>query len=113
MMTYDGGMPKDEKPVDGYVATRRFLRDHPTWLPILNACVKEAKRTKRDGFAGAWVLQEAQQASGVKWLPNLRPLAGVGILKRIDVSRGGKRAYYVMLDPGGVEKAVKEEISNK
>ena len=93
---------------DGFVAATRFLRDHPdpNWLSVLKACVKEARRTKESGFAGAWVRQEAQQTAGVNWFPNLRPLVSAGILRRTEVSRGGKRAYYVMLDPDGVEAAV-------
>ncbi len=108
MMTYDGGMSKQVGPLNGYIATQRFLRDHPTWLPILAAAIKEAKRTKEHGFAGAWVLQEVQETSSIKWLPNLRPLVSAGILKRTEISRGGKRAYYIMLDVQGVEKAVRE-----
>ena len=93
----------------GYVAATRFLRDHPepNWLIVLKACVKEARRTKEIGFAGAWVLREAQQATGVRWFPNLRPLVSAGILRRTEVSRGGKRAYYVMIDPDGVEEALR------
>ncbi len=100
-------------PISGYTAAKRFLRDHPKWLPILKACIKEAKRTKKDGFAGAWVLKEAQETHGVEWFPNLRPLVSAGVLRRTDISRGGKRAYYVMLDTSGAEAAVKEEISGK
>lgn len=101
-------MPKTDSSPNGYVAAKRFLRDHPNWLPILEACVKEAKTTQQSGFAGAWALREVRERSGIKWFPNLRPLASAGILKRIEVSRGGKRAYYVMLDVNGVERAVKE-----
>ncbi len=107
-MAYDGGMPKPDNPIGGYVATKRFIRDHPTWLPILMAAIKEAKRTEEHGFAGAWVLQEAQETDDVKWIPNLRPLVSAGILQRTEISRGGKRAYYIMLDVQGVERAAKE-----
>ena len=93
----------------GYVAATRFLRDHPEWIPVLSACVIEAARTGAHGFAGAWVLKEALRTSGVKWFPNLRPLVSAGVLQRIDVSRGGKRAYYVLLDPAGVAAALNEE----
>lgn len=94
-----------------YVATIRFLRDHPDWLPILKACLSEAWRTGEHGFAGAWVLQEAKITGNVRWFPNLRPLVTAGILERRDVTRGGRRAYYVMLDAQGVEAAIKSASS--
>jgi hypothetical protein len=102
-------MNENKHQTSGYVAATRFLRDHPepNWLLVLKACVKEARRTKDVGFAGAWVLREAQRAAGIKWFPNLRPLVSAGILQRTEVSRGGKRAYYVMLDPEGVEEALR------
>lgn len=102
-------MHEKEHQTNGYVAATEFLREHPgpNWLLILKACVKEARRTKEVGFAGAWVLREAQQATGVRWFPNLRPLVSARILRRTEVSRGGKRAYYVMIDPEGVEEALR------
>lgn len=92
----------------GQVATKRFLRDHPGWLPVLSACLVEAARTGAHGFAGAWVLKEVQRTSGVKWFPNLRPLVSAGLLRRVDVSRGGKRAYYVLIDPSGVAAGLQD-----
>ena len=91
---------------EGYVTTRRFLRDHPSWLDVVEACVIEANRTKGD-FAGAWALNEAKK-SGRAWFPNLRPLVSYGILRKTDVSRGGRRAYYVMPDVEGVREALRE-----
>ena len=93
---------------NGFVATTRFLRDFPDWAPTLRACLAEARRTGENGFAGAWALQEAKRTSNVRWFPNLRPLVSAGILERRDVTRGGRRAYYVMLDPDGVEGAINE-----
>ncbi len=90
----------------GHIATMRFLRDRPEWLPVVVACLVEASRTAGHGFAGAWVLKEAHRTSGVEWFPNLRPLVSAGILERTEVSRGGKRAYYVLRDPAGVGAAV-------
>lgn len=97
-----------ESAAPGYISTRRFLRDHPTWIPVLNACLVEAGRTGAHGFAGAWVLKEMQRTSDVKWFPNLRPLVSAGLLQRVGVSRGGKRAYYVLVDPPGVAAALQE-----
>jgi len=53
------------------------------------------------------VLHEAQKW-GVGWFPNLRPLVAAGILRRVDVTRGGRRGYYVILDSEGVEVALNE-----
>ncbi len=96
----------EQENATGYIGTKRFLRDYPKWSPIVKACLKEAKRCKGE-FAGAWVLQEAKKLK-VDWFPNLRPLVSAGILKRTDVTRGGRRAYYLMIDPAGVEKALLE-----
>ncbi len=99
-------MLNDTPITTGYISTKRFLRDYPEWLPVLRACVAEAERTRGE-FAGAWVFQEAQKL-GVPWFPNLRSLASYGILRRTDVSRGGRRAYYAMPDIDGVRAALKE-----
>src|SRR5213083_1444857 len=72
----------------------------------VEACLAMARQCNAE-FAGAWVLHEAQK-SGVSWFPNLRSLVAAGILRRIDVTRGGRRGYYVMLDPEGVEKALRD-----
>ncbi len=66
----------------------------------------EANRTKGE-FAGAWVLNEVKK-SGRTWFPNLRPLVSYGILQRTDVTRGGRRAYYVLPDIQGVQTALRE-----
>src|SRR6266852_9863705 len=99
-------MENDLPTTTGYIATKRFLRDYPERLLVVRACIAEAERTRGE-FAGRWVLQEAKK-SGVEWFPNLRSLASYGILRRTDVSRGGRRAYYAMPDVEGVKAAVKE-----
>jgi hypothetical protein len=99
-------MEDEKRTTEGYIATRRFLRDYPKWFPVVKACVVEAERTEGE-FAGAWVLQEAQR-SGIKWFPNLRPLVSYKILRRTGVARGGRRAYYIMPDIEGVKAGLKE-----
>src|SRR6266567_964454 len=94
---------------EGYTATKRFLRDYPTWLDVVEACAVEAKRTQGE-FAGSWALNEAKK-SGRKWFSNLRPLVSYGILKRTDVTRGGRRAYYLMPDIEGVKAALRDVTS--
>ena len=90
----------------GYVATKRFLRDFPHHFAVVTACLNLAEQTRGD-FAGTWVLREAQK-SGIAWFPNLRSLASYGILRRTDVTRGGRRAYYTMPDVAGVKAALGE-----
>lgn len=91
----------------GYRAARRFLGDFPAWFEILRACLVVARRTEGE-FAGAWVLNEAKK-HGIEWIPNLRPLVTYGILRRTGSARGGRRAYYEMVDLEGVRSAVGEE----
>lgn len=91
---------------DGYKAAKRFLGDFPTWFEILCACLIVARRTEGE-FAGAWVLSEARKY-GIEWIPNLRPLVTYGILRRTGSARGGRRAYYEMVDMEGVRSAVGE-----
>ena len=91
----------------GYNGVKRLAREKPKWLPIVKACLKEAKETKGE-FAGSWVLQTLNASGGKGWFPNLRPLVTYGILKHEETTRGGRRAYYTMPDIAGVEKALKE-----
>ena len=97
---------------DGYTATQRFLIDHPDWIPIVRACVAVAEAYPRGDFPGARVCREAEK-NGIPWFPNLRPLAAYGVLQRTEVSRGGRRAYYVMPDSEGTKKALQEAESSR
>jgi hypothetical protein len=91
---------------DGYTVVRRFLGDFPAWFHILRACLVVARRSEGE-FAGAWVLNEARKF-GIEWIPNLRPLVTYGILRRTGTARGGRRAYYAMVDLEGVRSAIGE-----
>jgi hypothetical protein len=91
---------------DVILTNHRFLTDYPRWFQVLRACVAEAERTRGE-FAGSWALRQAKK-SGLDWFPNLRPLVSYEILRRTDVARGGRRAYYVMTDVKGVKAAVTE-----
>ncbi len=108
----------------GYNGVKRLAIEHPDWLPIVAACLNCARKYKE--FAGKWVRQELQGTGwaglqfgnafgNVKavWFPGLRLLVSYGILKHEDTTRGGRRAYYTMPDPEGVEKALRELHSNK
>lgn len=58
-------------------------------------------------FPGRRVLQNIREERNV-FFPNLKRLVKYGILERKELSRGGKRAYYSIPDPEGVERAIKE-----
>lgn len=88
-----------------YKGTKRLAKEHPNWLPIVETSLECAK--EHGEFAGSWVLNEAKK-KGIKWFPGLRMLVRYGILKHEDTTRGGRRAYYTMPDPRGVEKALRE-----
>ena len=92
--------------LSGYDAVRILAKERPDWLPIVRACLEEAKDTK-GRFAGAWVRSKAEKY-GINWFPGLRLLVGYGILKHEDTTRSGRRAYYTMPDCEGVEKALQE-----
>ncbi len=92
--------------LSGYNAVMRLARERPDWLPVVQACLEEARENKGE-FAGTWVLERVKKL-GIKWFPNLRLLVGYAILKHEDTTRGGRRAYYTMPDREGVEKALQE-----
>lgn len=87
-------------------AVKRLARERPDWLPIVEACLEEAKETNGE-FAGAWVFDKARR-NGLGWFPNPRLLVGYGVLRHEDTTRGGRRAYYSMPDPDGVKEALQE-----
>ena len=99
---------KNEPKSKGYTATVRLLHEEPNWTPIVAAALEKAKALNGSGMAGAWVLALAKER-GILWLPNLRKLVSCGILeKEGETTRGGRRAYYIMPDIQGVEKALNE-----
>ena len=94
----------------GYSAVKRLKAEQPRWLPIVEASLEIARELGE--FAGSWVLNKVKE-KGINWFPNLRTLTSYGILKRTDTARGGRRAYYIMPDPDGVEKALSEINTKK
>jgi len=71
-------------------------------LPAIQSqCYELAGETEE--FAGAWVVNRLGH-----WVPSLRTLASRGVLQKVDTSRGGRRAYYRMLDRAGVRRALEE-----
>lgn len=90
-----------------YAGTKRLLKEKPEWLPIIRECVKCAE--ERGEFAGSWVLKEVERKLKKKvWVPGLRTLVAYGILKKVETSRGGRRAYYMMPEIEGTKRAIQE-----
>lgn len=93
---------------NSYEAVVSLLREHPEWKGMIVAALEEAQTIKSGRFAGKWVLERARKY-GVTWVPNLKKLVAYGILvKEGDSTQGGRRAYYAMPDPAGVEQALKD-----
>lgn len=96
---------------DGYRGVMRLAAERPDWLAVVRASLNRAREAAKYGgeFAGSWVLSDLRAAGLAEWLPNLRMLAGYGILtKSGESTRGGQRAYYRMPDADGVERALDE-----
>ncbi len=90
-----------------YAGTKRLAKERPDWIPIVRECLECAREYNE--FAGSWVLKRLEEKKKKKiWKPGLRTLVKYGILKRTRTSRGGRRAYYIMPDPEGVERALRE-----
>jgi hypothetical protein len=94
---------KKNEPMSGYDLTTILAREgNQLWLRILKLCHDWVlKNGPGKMFAAAWVL------GGIPVL-NLKTLSARGLLKKVGVSRGGHRAYYLMIDPDGVGRALRE-----
>ncbi|GEM_PF-3242201 len=86
---------------------KHLVYERPEWGPILKECLELQKQLGTSGFAGTWVFQKSRP-KGLKLPSNLRLALRYGILQRIGRSRSGKRAYYLMPDPAGVDRALRE-----
>ncbi|MBW7996078.1 MAG: hypothetical protein FVQ81_05790 [Candidatus Glassbacteria bacterium] len=93
----------------GYEAVKKLASTYPDWIPLVEAALVVSKSCQGDQFAGRWVLNKMKE-KGIDRFPHLRRLVAFEILERKDVSRGGKRAYYTIPDPEGVERALKELV---
>ena len=93
--------------VSGYSAAKKLMEEKPEWYPIVSESLKAAK--KYGEFAGSWVVKEIREKGETfPFGPGLKTLAAIGILKRTETTRSGRRAYYIMPDPEGVERALGE-----
>lgn len=77
---------------------KQLALERPEWLPVLETCYGVALSTT-NRFCGAWVYNRLG-----RWFPSLRTLVRYGILEKLDTSRGGRRAYYRMVDLEEVRK---------
>jgi hypothetical protein len=74
--------------------------DNNLLIGILKRCYDWVLKEGRDQmFAARWVLR------GIP-VVNLRTLSARGILKKVGSARGGHRAYYIMVDPDDVGRAL-------
>ena len=87
--------------MSGYDRAMQLARERDNLaLGVLKQCYDWVLQHGREqSFTARWVL------GGIPVL-NLRTLKAKGILKRVGLSRGGHRAYYVMVDPDGVGRAL-------
>jgi hypothetical protein len=102
-------MKESNMIITSAVAVRRLAREHPAWLPVLEAAVAVATDAEAHGgeFAGAWVVDELGRRGAPRWIPNLRILVSYGLLEKSGPStRGGRRAYYRMPDRTEIVKAL-------
>ena len=87
--------------LSSYSAVKVLASEHPEWLEIPRACYDVADEAEE--FAGTWVVNHLG-----RWFPSLRILARYGILEKVGTTRGGRRAYYRMVDREGVGTALRE-----
>ena len=79
------------------------------WLTVAKACYDWVMEGNSPEFAGSWILKYMKHKGyHPSWFPGLRRLAAYGILERIEVSRGGKRAYWRFVDFDGTSRALQE-----
>ena len=105
-------MSESSKTEETKRAVMSLAFERPDWIPVLRAAHTQAQKTEPFGgrFAGSWVLDELARQTGTKaWRPGLRLLVAWGLLEKAgDSTRGGRRAYYRMPDPNGVNEALRE-----
>src|ERR671931_871490 len=109
-------MKESNLDIETEQAVRRLAIEHLEWLPVLEAAAAVAASVEEHGheFAGAWVVDELARRGLSRWIPNLRILVSYGLLEKSGPStRGGRRAYYRMLDRAGVEDALKVWSQNR
>jgi hypothetical protein len=78
-------------------------------LTAAAACVELADELGPETpLAGRWILDRAKMKMPGIWLPNFKPFVTLGILTQVSGSRGGRRAYYRIVDCEGSNRALLE-----
>jgi hypothetical protein len=78
-------------------------------LAAVAACVELADALgPAADLAGSWIFDRARTKIPDFWIPNFKPFVSHGILIRVSGSRGGRRAYYRLVDPEGTKRALIE-----
>lgn len=95
--------------VNSYEAVVRLATDHPDWMPVVRAAFAVQRQSSGGEVTYTWVQLELERQTGGRMPgPNLKRLASYGILQKTDESRQGRRAYYRMPDPAGVDRALQQ-----
>jgi hypothetical protein len=91
----------------GYAVVMALVDDD--LLAIVAACVLLADDVGQEAdLAGSWILDRARLRVPDLWIPNFKPFVTLGILRRVGGSRGGRRAYYRLVDAVGCKLALVE-----
>ena len=72
-------------------------------MPVVTACCDFVKQMGNH-FSGSWIVDRL----GGAWVPNLKRLVTLGLLEREELTRGGRRRYYRLIDPEGASRALRE-----
>jgi hypothetical protein len=82
------------------------IKDHYP-LGAVAVCVELADELGHAAdMAGSWILYRARMRVPGLRMPNFKPFVTLGILMRVGAGRGGRRAYYRMVDPEGSKQAL-------
>lgn len=87
-----------------YGAVMRLAKQRPQDLPAVREAYTMWLETSRP-VAGKWILNQLADLAAPQ-PHSLGSLARRGILRTVDTSRGGNRAYYVPQDAEGVRRAL-------
>jgi hypothetical protein len=107
MIARQEGHRKMKEASIGYRAVMAVERTYE--LLAIAACVELADELgPEQPLAGEWILDRTRVRIPDYWIPNFKPFVKKGVLTRVSGSRGGKRAYYLMVDRDGSKLALVE-----
>jgi hypothetical protein len=85
-----------------YAGVKLLAEERPEFLPLVEAAHRIVVQHGNQ-FSGTSVLTLAPEVT-----TNLHPLSRRGIVEETGGSRRGHRAFYRLVDPPGVERALRE-----